>query len=416
MDCAKSPRRRWLENNKKILMGIAVVVILALVLYSQQSKNKVRQRSFDIKPSVEVVVVHRLDMMKKIELSGKTVPEAQVDISAKYTGKIAQIHVELGQEVAPGQILLVQDTDDVDASLLQYEAALRGADADAIESNASFEASYHKAKHDYQLSSTNYQRYKTLYAMGAVSKQALDNAAQAMITAKAALDTWAKQIVTGTSASVMSKQAARDKAKGAILALQNQKDDMIMRAPRAGIIGFRQAEVGNLAQAGQKLLSIIDTSKIYVDCPVSEQDIGQIVRGAAADVAIESLGKTFGGKIIYISPSMEATTQSFTVRLALEGADKTLKAGMFARTEINILLRRNTLFVPKEAIVSLNGKERVFVIDDSNKAVERIVKTGLRNDSCVEILDGINEYERVAVSNLARLKAGTAVNPTEAAQ
>ncbi|MDR3563429.1 MAG: efflux RND transporter periplasmic adaptor subunit [Negativicutes bacterium] len=404
-----------MANNKKIriIIGIVSLAILGLVFYGYQSqKAGVTQRSSDIKPVVDILQLERRDMTRKIELTGKTVPESQVDISAKYSGKITQINVTLGQKVEPGQILLVQDTDDIDAALAQNEATLRGADADAVESNASFQSSYEKAKADYQLSLTNYQRYKTLYETGAVSKQALDNAEQTVVAAKAAVDIWANQLMAGSSASVMSKQAARDKAQGGIYALQNQRDDMIMRAPRAGIIGFRQAEVGNFAQAGQKLLSIVDNSKIYVDCPVSEQDVGQIVPGMAAKVAIESLGKTYNGKITYISPAMDAATQSFTVRLALEDIDDTLKAGMFARTDISILLRPKTIFVPKEAVVSVNGRDRVLIIDDNNQVVERNVQIGLRNDKYVEILKGVNEGERIAVSNLARLKAGTVVNPS----
>ena len=419
MDSSPNIRQRWLATSKKIKIaaGIVLLAILALSINSYLSQKAVtKSRPSDLKPAVDIVNMQLQDMMKKIELAGKTVPESQVDISAKYSGKITQVNVVLGQRVEPGQILLVQDTDDIDAALAQSEAALRGASADAVESNASFQASYQKAKADYQLAVTNYQRYKTLNEIGAVSKQALDNAEQAVIAAQAAVDTWAHQLMAGSSAAVISKQAARDKAQGGIDALRHQRDDMIITAPRAGTIGYRQAEVGNLAQAGQKLLSIIDNSKIYVDCPVSEHDVGQIALGMPAVVAVESLGKTYAGKIIYISPAMDATTQSFSVRLMLDGVDDTLKAGMFARTEIDILLRPQTLFVLKESVISLNGKDRVYVIDDDNKVTERVVRLGLRNDKYVEILSGVSAGERVAVTNLARLKNGTAVNPTVVSQ
>ena len=414
MNSTPGPGQRRLATNQKIkiIIGLVLVVVLAVAFYGYQAKKETAAvRSADIKPAVDVIQVARRDMLRRIELTGKTVPESQVDISAKYSGKIVQINVALGQRVVPGQLLIVQDTDDIDAALTQNEAALRGAEADAVESNASFRASYEKAKADYQLSLTNYQRYQTLFEKGAVSKQALDSAEQTLGAAKAAVDIWANQLMAGSSASVMSKQAARDKARGGITALQNQRDDMLIQAPRAGVISFRQAEVGNLAQAGQKLLSIVDNSKIYVDCPVSEQDIGQIALDMAAKVTIESLGKTFGAKIIYVSPAMDPATQSFTVRLALEGIDDSLKAGLFARTDISILLRPQTLFVPKEAVVSVNGRDRVLIIDDNNQVVDRGVQIGLRNDRFVEIIKGISEGERIAVSNLARLKAGTLVNP-----
>lgn len=348
-------------------------------------------------------------MLKKIELSGQTVSESQVDIAAKYTGKIMQVNVRLGDYVNAGQVLIVQDTNDVDISIQQNGAGLRQADADALESNASFEANYQKAKADYQHYVTNYQRYQALFAQGAISREALDKAEQQLFSAKAAVDTWAKQLMSGSAATVESKRAVSDKARFAIAALENQRNDLVLRAPRSGVIGYRQAEVGAIASAGQKLLSIVDNSKIYIDCAVSEQDIGQIALGMATDILVDSLGKSYNGKIIYISPAMAASTHNFTVRIELLESDESIKAGMFARTDIEVLLRPKTLFVPKEAILSLNGKERVFVIDSENKVSERIVKLGLRNDSGVEIIEGISEGDRVAVTNLARLKSGIAV-------
>lgn len=405
-------RQRLLRSSNKIKVIIAIVLIAAigLAVHSYQAKNAVKgQRAGDVKPAVDVVTVARKDMMKKIELTGQTVPESQVDISAKYAGKITQVSVSLGDRVTAGQVLIVQDTNDVDISIQQNGASLRQADADAVESNASFEANYQKAQADYQHYVTNYQRYLTLYNQGAVSKEALDNAEQQMTAAKAAVDTWAKQLLGGSAASVESKRAARDKAGYAIDALQNQRNDLVLRAPRDGVIGYRQAEVGAIATAGQKLLSIVDNSKIYVDCAVSEQDIGQIAMAMPTSIAVESLGKTYAGKIIYVSPAMDSKTQTFTVRVALDQPDDSIKAGMFARTNIEVLLRPQTLFVPKEAVVSLNGTDRIFVVDSNNKVTERVVKLGLRNDTGIEILSGIEEGDQVAVTNLGRLKTGMTV-------
>jgi RND family efflux transporter MFP subunit len=213
-----------------------------------------------------------------------------------------------------------------------------------------------------------------------------------------------------SAASVVSKQAATDRAQASIEALRQQRSDMVIRAPRAGVIGYRQAEVGALAQAGQTLVSIIDNSRLYVDCAVSEKDIGQLALGMTAQVSIDALGKKYDSKVIYVSPSIDSTTQSFTVRLALDTADESLKAGMFARTDMAVTLRKDALAVPKEAVISLNGKDRVFVIDGKNQAQERVVKLGFRTDSSIEIVEGLQVGDKVAISNLARLKSGTAVS------
>ena len=405
-------KQRLLSANSKVKI-IAVIVIVALgafVFHSYQSKRVSKvQRAGDMKPMVEVLTVQRKDMVRKIELTGQTVPEAQIDIAAKYSGKIVQVNVQLGERVSPGQVLIVQDTSDVDISLAQNSAGFRQASADAIESNASFEASYQRAQADYQHSLTNYERYNRLYEQGAISREALDNMQQQMTTAKAAVDTWAKQITDGSAAAVQGKLAARDKAQSAVDALNNQRNDLVLRAPRGGIIGYRQAEAGNLAQAGQKLLSIFDNSNIYVDFSVSEQDIGQIVLGMPIDIAIDSLGKRYSGKITYISPAIDSKNQAFGIRVTLDKPDESIKAGMFARTDVSVALRPQALFVPKEAVLSVNGKDRIFIVDANNQVTERVVAVGLRNDKSIEILNGLNEGEQVAITNLARLRTGITI-------
>ncbi len=394
----------------RIIIAIGIIAFCIGMFYILKSKSVVKgQRMGELKPTVDVITIVPRDMVRTILLTGQTVPVSQVDIAAKYTGKITQVSVELGQEVFKGQDLIVQDDSDITILLAQNKASLRQAQADAVDSNASFEASYQKAQADYQHSVTNFQRYKTLYEQGAISKESLDNAEQQMNAARAPLDTWSKQISSGNPATVLAKRAASEKAQSVVAALENQKNDLVLRAPRAGIIGFRQAEVGNIAQAGQKLLSIIDNSNIFVDCSVSEQDVGQIPLGSPVNVTVDSLGKSYSGKIIYSSPSMDAKTQTFTMRIALDSLDASIKSGMFARTTITMLLRPQTLFIPKEAIVSSNGVEKVFIVDENGQVTERVATLGLRNDKEVEILSGVSSGEQVAITNLARLKTGTIV-------
>lgn len=405
------------SNKRKIFISIGIIVILIAAFYGLKSKTAVKgQRAGDLKPAVDILTIERKDLIRNIVLTGQTVPISQVDIVAKYTGRITQVNVNLGQSVYQGQELIIQDTSDVNILLAQNGASLRQANADAIESNAAFEASYQKAQADYQHSVTNYERYQTLYNQGAISKETLDKAEQQVTTARASLDTWSKQMASGSAAAVLSKRAASDKAQSAIDALENQKKDLILRAPRNGVIGFRQAEVGAMAQAGQKLLSVVDNSSIFVDCSVSEQDIGQLVLGMTAAVSVESLGKSYNARVIYISPAMDPKTQTFTIRLALDDSDTRIKTGMFAKTNITVTLRPRTLFLPKEAVLSMNGSDRIFIVDGHSKVAERMVKLGLRNDKSVEILSGVNEGEQVAVSNLARLKTGVTITPSVISQ
>ncbi len=149
MEETKSFRQRLMgtSNKAKAIAGVCVVSLLIIAIYGYQARNVIKvQRAGEAKPAVDVLTMQRGDLVRTIELTGQTVPESQVDIAAKYSGKITQVNVKLGDRVVPGQILIVEDTADVEAALAQNDASLRQADADAIESNASFEASYQRRK------------------------------------------------------------------------------------------------------------------------------------------------------------------------------------------------------------------------------------------------------------------------------
>ncbi|CQR74406.1 Probable RND efflux membrane fusion protein [Sporomusa ovata] len=390
---------------------VAVVFLGAMMFWKTHNTSSVNMAKVSaMKPLVAVETVRRQDMLSRIVLSGQTVAAAQVEIAPKYKGYITQVAVELGQPVTAGQVLVVQDTKDVEFAIAQTMAAIRQARAETIETKASFSADYQKAAADYERNLAYYQRYEALHTSGAVSRETLDTARQQMINAKSALAALQEQAMEGSvPAMVESKQAALAKAEYNLEALKKQREDRILRAPRAGIIGYRQVEEGAFVPAGQKLLTIVDNGSSFIDFQVSEQNAAQIRTGMQVKVTIDSLGQEYPGTIIYVSPANDAKTQAFTVRLVLMPGEPAIRSGMFAHADITGLLRKQTIFVVKTAILEKNGKNYVFVINDNNQAEQRLVATGQRNDDSVEILAGINEGERVAVSNIARLKQDTVV-------
>jgi RND family efflux transporter MFP subunit len=246
--------------------------------------------------------------------------------------------------------------------------------------------------------------------MGGISRQALDNSAQQLANAKAALDTLANQMQAGsTPAAVEAARAAALRAEHSVSAVEKQREDLVLRAPWTGVIAARQVEVGAMVQPGQKLLTIVDNSKIYVDCQLSEQDMAGLAVGLDVSIQIDSLGRSFPGKITYISPVNDSQNQSFTVRVALVSPDPAIRGGMYAKTTISTVLKPDTLVVPKDAVQQKNGKTYVYVVTPQNTVEERQVQIGLKGDTSSEILGGLAAGERVAVSNLSRLRPGLTV-------
>lgn len=406
-------RHKFQDMNRKqqLIAAAACLVVLAVALYfyfgnARNTKKAVRHGN----PLVKVQTVVRQDMMRHIALSGQTVADANIPLAPKYTGRITAVNVKLGDVVKAGQVLMVQDTADLDISINQNAAAANAAQADAREAAASYDANYIKAKNAYELERSRYQRNQYLFSIGAISQDKLDSVEQEYMASKAAFDVLANQVEGGDAASVQSKEYTAEKQRHATDALRKQRDDMILRAPRDGIIGYRNAEVGAIVSAGTKVLSLVDNSRINVDCTLSESDAAILEPGMDVNVTIDAMGQDYVGRIVYVSPAMDDSSKTYQVRIELSESKDAIKAGLFAHTAIDILQRRDTLFVPKAAVLSKNGRQTLFVLREDGTVEEREVKIGLMNDDDEEIIDGLENGDIVILSNQDKLQTGTKVD------
>ncbi len=404
----------FVQNKKSkniLIVSVFVLVCLSIFGIYRLSVHNVVASKKNVQTTVTVASVTRTDLIKTISLVGQTLPQAQVDIAAKYQGKVNAVNVELGQVVTPGQILVVQDTGDAEIAIGQNQASYQQASADAMTTASTVNANYDKVQADYDKALASYRRNKQVFDVGGISLEDFEISQQALADAKANLDVIANQMNQGVPASILSAQANAQKAQTTIAAAQKQRDDLVLRAPRAGVIGYRQVEVGDIVSQGQKLLSIYDNRNLYVDCQVSEQDLAAFSIGMNVDVGIESIGQSIAGQVIYISPSVDATNLTYTVRVLIDNEAGNLKSGMFTRSILNTVLRPNTLVISKDALLEKNGEQYVFVVDDKNAVKQRTVKIGARGDATVEILSGLDEGEKVATNNLSRLREGMTILP-----
>lgn len=405
-------RHKITQFNRRnaVFSGILCLLVLALALYgffgqSRDQKSKVAHG----KPLVKVVTVNRADMTRHINLSGQTVADANIPLAPKYTGRVTEVRARLGDAVKAGDILMIQDTGDLDISIAEQDAAAGAAQADAREATASYDANYLKAHNDLELETSKYERNQYLFSIGAISQDTLDRVKQEYLASQAAFDILADQVQDGDAASVQSKQYTAEKAERAADALRRQRADMFLRAPRDGIIGYRNVEAGAIVSAGTKVLSLVDNSHLNVDCTLSESDAAILKTGLSVQVTIDALGTDCPGRIVYVSPAMDEASRTYQVRIELDTAADDMKAGLFAHTSIDILQRPQTLFVPKEAVLSRNGRQILYILQADGTVAERTVRIGLMNDEEEEILAGLQDGEVVVVTNQDKLKDGTAV-------
>ncbi len=397
-------------KRQKLVAGGIALILLAIALYvymgmGKDSMQKVRRN----RPVVEVQEVVRADMGRHIVLSGQTVADASISLAPKYNGRITAVYADLGDWVEEGQILMVQDLEDLDISIAQNAAAAGAARADVRETAATYNANLSSKKNAYELASAKYERQKYLFSIGAISQDKLDSVEAEYSAAKAAYEVLANQQAGGMAAAIESKELLAAKQEHATEALEKQRSDMILRAPRSGIIAYRNAEVGAMAAAGTKAFTLVDNGHINVDCTIGENDAAILQAGMEVNVTIDALGKDFLGKIIFVSPAMDEDSKSYRVRVSLDNPDNTVKAGLFAHTAVDILQRPQTIFVPQSAVLTRNGKQYVFVLREDGMVERRVVKIGLLNDVSEEILEGLTEGEKVVLTNQDKLQDGMKV-------
>ena len=396
---------RITRKKAALILLLILAVVAGVAVNGLLKKTPAATVKKETKPLVQVMTVKSSDMYKKISFFGSTVAKAEVDLAAKYTGIVKYVNVELGQQVHEGDVLIIQDTKDIDIAINKNAALLRQAQADTIQTESNFNSNFIKIRAEYDKGILNYQRYSKLYEMGAISKTQLETMEQNMVDTRSAYEAMSNQMLSeSNSATVEMKRQNVNQINYSIEQLEVQRDDYFIKAPMDGTIAYRKAENGSYLQAGQKVLSLISKKQFYIDCILPEQEIAFIKLDMVLKVYVSALGKEYNGKIIFVSPMNEEGTKGYKVRILLLDQDEELKDGMFAKTSIDVLQRANTIYVPKEAILNKNSKNYLYVLDENNKVHATEVEIGLKNGSDVEILKGLPLDSRIATDNISRLE------------
>jgi RND family efflux transporter MFP subunit len=325
-------------------------LLLALGLTAGCSAQKEEEKKEEAAVPVEVasVTVGAIDAAYRGTATLEAEEEATV--MAKTPGVIEQILVEEGGRVNAGQVLARLETD-----RLRLEAARARAEADKAQEN--------------------YDRNTRIYEKKLISKELYD---QSRFT----LD---------------SARAAHELAQ---LSLRESE----IRAPFAGVVSARYIKVGNQIQPNSAAFKITKLDVLHAYIYVPERDIHKLApRQAAALVADAWPDRSFKGAILRINPVVDAQTGTVKVTVAMAPGQAELKPGMFGRVEIQYDRREQALLVPKDAVLTEDAANSVFVVADK-KARRRPVKLGYSDGDNYEVLEGLKADEQVVTTGQSSLK------------
>ncbi|MDR3298659.1 MAG: efflux RND transporter periplasmic adaptor subunit, partial [Candidatus Accumulibacter sp.] len=177
------------------------------------------------------------------------------------------------------------------------------------------------------------------------------------------------------------------------------KRTLTFRSPVAGVVTEKKALQGMRFMPGEELYQVADLSSVWVVADVFEQDIGLVTAGASAKVHVNAYpDKVFEGKVSYVYPTLNDATRTVPVRVELSNPGLLLKPAMFAQVALSADVRAEAVTVPVSAIIDSGTRQIAIVQAGEGRFEPREVKLGARDDTRVEILDGVKEGEQVVVA------------------
>ena len=398
-------------NNKKKRRKriIAVSVVVGLLLLFVGALTAFTRSGTKIDPS-KLVKVEKGDLAKSVVATGKVTPITKVEVKSKASGIVKKLMVEYGDTVKRGQFLAQLDKDEIQAQVDQSRAALQAAQASLASSEADSERAMVDAEGpDVPLLKRQYERAEEMAKDGVVSASALDEADR---NYKMALNKQnvAKAQVQVLKAKIRQSQAevAKDQANLAQLEEQLSYTDIV--SPIDGIVLSRDVEMGDavssilvLGSSATLVMTLGDTSQVYVKGKVDESDIGKVYLGQPARIKVESFkDKTFYGKVTKISPMgvEKDNVTTFEVRVSINNPGGELKAEMTANAEIILEEHKNVLQIPEGAILYDKDKQASVEVPDSKaKDGKRkvAVNIGISNGAKTELISGLKEGDQVVL-------------------
>ena len=371
-----------------ILLGLLIAAGTAYYFFSSNSKQETTYLTES---------VTRGNVEKTVVASGSVESVNEVDVGAQASGKITKLYVKLGQEIKKGEMIADIDSTTQINTLNTKKAAL-----------VSYQAQLKAKKTAYDVALSSYNRLSKLYTQKATSLDSVNTAKNTLDNAKAEMEAVEANI---KQAEIEVNTAETNVGYTKITA---PMDGTVISVP------VSEGQTVNANQTTPTIVTIADLSKMKIKPEISEGDITKVKAGQKVSFTILSDSQTVYHSVIdsvdpantttsdssstsSLSSSSSSTTSAiyYYANVLIDNPDRTLRIGMTTENNIKIANAKDVLLVSNMAIQKRDGKSFVNVLNDKNQPEPREVEIGVQNDFKTEIKSGLNEGEKVIVSQVA---------------
>lgn len=338
--------------------------------------------------TVDTAPASRAEMIDYITVVGNLIGQSTVDVVPRVGGRIESISVRLGDRVSRGQTVVKIEDQAIREQVNQVRAN--------VEVN---QATVAARENDATVARNSLERARTSFERGLVSKEGLEDADSRYNSAVSQ--------VTVAKAQLVSTQARLDE-------LSVTLSDTNVVSPVDGFVGRRNLDAGAFSGTNTPILSVVDIGTVRMVANLVEKDFSRVRQGAPALVEVDAFpGEQFTGQVSRVSPVFDPATRTATMEIEVPNPGYRLKPGMYARVRLTAERKTNTLTVERAAVVDVQGKRGVYVIEDEI-ARFREVQTGLSDPVRIEVISGITEGTGVITTGSLAVREGQRVTVTGA--
>jgi membrane fusion protein (multidrug efflux system) len=304
---------------------------------------------------VEAQKVEVGSVSRSVTSVGTLFSDESVIIRPEVAGKITEIRFNEGQAIRKGAVVLRMDDAIARATVDQALASLN-------------------------LSKTEADRADELYRQGSGSARARDQA----------------------RAKLLADEASVTLARAQLAKLE-------LNAPFDGVLGLRRVSVGDVVQAGKDIVNLEAIETLKLDFRVPELYLPAVKVGQTLNVVVDAVpDRKFAGTVFAIDPLVDVNGRSINVRARVPNKDDALRPGLFARVNLTLTTRENSILVPEQAMVAVGVDQFVFKVVDGKVARVK-VRTGERRAAKVEILDGLAPGDVIVTAGHLKIRDGAPV-------
>lgn len=308
--------------------------------------------------NVRVLELERANMEEFFEISGPMAPVQGADLSCQEIGNVVALPVAKGSRVSRGQ------------SLLELDRTILKAEMEAAAMNLETQ--------DYNL-----DKVQKLHDAGKISRMELLDTKAAQATAKA------------------QAQISRERY-----------DRAVVRAPFAGVIADRYAELGEMVAMGQPVIRLIDPYTLKLEGHLTGSQVAYAKVGSSALVRLGDEGQSAPGKVSWVGLEADRLTGKFKVEVEVDNPDLILRSGVIGRAQISKNTFQEVVLVPRDAVMEGRHGLEVFVIE-KGRAHRRAIVVGPDQGALVIVTEGLEAGEQLVVRGHRELVEGALVKVTE---